>query len=116
MWFQRVVQIEEPEEVVQVRQAEPGLDRAEHLNTQVPRGPVGPVMRPGDFQRVRLMRKSRILNIISQGEKSTSTLRESDMAQEPEVPSQASTRVLRKPEPRQILVVIRKWSRTISHT
>jgi hypothetical protein len=104
MWFQRVVQIEEPEEVVRISQAKPPrLDRAELLNAQVIRRPRGPVLRPGDFQRVRLTRNSRILNIISQGNKSSSALPETGRVQESEVPLQASTGIQGKPEPEQIL-------------
>jgi hypothetical protein len=103
-WFQRVVQIEEPEEVVRISQAKPHrLDRAELLNAQVIRKARGPVLRPGDFQRVRLMRNSRILNIISQGNKSSSALPETGRVQESEVPFQASTGIQGKPEPEQIL-------------
>jgi hypothetical protein len=117
MWFQRVVQIENPEKAVQVSQAKPPhLDRAEYLTARGSRGPLGPILRPGDFQRVRLMRKSRILDIILQGDKSNSAQPETGRAQESEVPIQASTGIQGKPEPGQILQAKRKWSSTIPCT
>jgi hypothetical protein len=117
MWFQRVVQIEEPEEVIQVSQENPPrLHRAEQVTAQVPRGPMAPVVCPGDFQRVRLMRKFGILRIISQGNESSCALPESDRAQESEVPFQTSTGIQGKPEPGQILQSTRKWSSNIFYT
>ena len=74
MWFQRVEEIEEPEEQFVVGQSQGTSARINEPGDRLPRRSTGPILRPGDFQRVRLLRKLARLRNSHRSDHDTGTL------------------------------------------
>jgi hypothetical protein len=65
MWFQRVVEIEEVEETIEITQ----LTNRQSQPHNAVRRPTSPIIGPADFQRVKLMSKQALLrNLDTQAE------------------------------------------------